>query len=38
MHCTCATDTVKSSILPREPVKIKDSGHKHDLIGLHLIM
>ena len=28
----------KSYILPREHVKINDSGHKHDFIGLPLIM
>ena len=38
MHCTCATNTIKSLIFPREPVKINDSGHKYDFIGLALIM
>ena len=38
MYCTCATNILKSFILPREPVKINDSGHKNDLIGLPLIM
>ena len=38
MYCTCATKTFKSYILPREPVKINDSDHKHDFIGLPLIM
>ena len=38
MYCTCATNTFKFQILPKEPVKINGSGHKHDFIGLPLSM